>query len=249
MIISIVNIYIKIFIQFLKLFNINLDAIIEIQANEFNIGVKINNLDKSIDILILIDYLKSYNNMYYIEINDIVISNKLFIDTIGLHIIKRQFVTFHQNDDIVKEHLYKLIKHDTVDNLILIGGEMYGYHNVIKSNNLFCYSDFDSVVNDTIYNVHPSIYKICNIIKINYDLYKFTDYDGISCMICNNGKGGLGKNITKQIITLNINTIYIVSCNENSLKTDYNVLKNKYNIVEKYHINNVILLWLILNIV
>ena len=248
---NILNIHIQNFIQFLKKFKYYIlllssdsDILIEIQSNEHNTGVKISDINNIIPELS--KYILEYPNMCYLEINNIKIIDKTYYDTMDWHIISRNFNSFHQNDDIVRNYIYKYLTcPELITNLVLIGGEMYGFHKLIKSKNLYCYSDFDSIIEDTFCNINT--YHNLEINKINYLDFKLKKIDGYTYVICNNGKSGLGKHLTQEIIILNPVKIYIISCNKKSFINDYSQLKNHYNIFRAIIINNIILWELIKN--
>jgi hypothetical protein len=237
---EIVNIHINNFLEYFKKFrnfeifmNFNKKSNIEVQANEFNIGIKFDKfMEKDI-----IDYICEYPNICYLEINNNVYKNEFFHEKINDILIKRNINTFHQNDDIVRNYLYEFIINNTngVKNLILFGGEMYIFQNIIRHNNLYAFSDFRTIVEDT----------YLNNININNKIINLIDYSGFnlekicrenSLTICNTSKNGLDINIAKQI---NSDNLIIISCNKKSFNKDYKVLSKKYDINMCLEINRI----------
>ncbi len=232
-IINIINISIKNFIQFFQCFenynNLN-NCTLEIQSNLYNTGLKIINTNYENEIG---NYLQLYNNLTYLEINNKIIINKEFIDEYNNIPIKRQFVSFHQTDDVVKKYLYEFVKNnisEKINNLVLFGGEMYIFQNLLDYNNLYAYSDYDSIIQDTLLNNKNNV-EIC---KIDYD--KFILNKKADLIICNTSKNGIGENLTKQ---LNSDKLIIISCNKKSFYKDYCNLLNKYNLIKCLEINNI----------
>ncbi len=213
----------------------------EIQSNDINTGIKIANVD-NINQIELAEYILTYSNIVYLEINNIIYKNDKYIDNLNSINIKRQFNSFHQNDDIIKKYLYQFILENIpkfIDNLILFGGEMYGFCKLIKSNNLYAYSDFESIIDDTIYNSYSNIYNTKIINHINYDKYNYDLNINNPIIICNTSKSGLKNNLSTQINKINAELIFIISCNYKSFLNDYKILSKKYKIIKNLEINNV----------
>ena len=249
-----VNTYIYSFFQFLQLhqfiINISDTTIIELQGNIHNIGLKIIT-DIELDKTFLTYIIEStLFNITYFQFNSHIYINNDYIDAMNEHIILRSFNTFHQNDDIVKQHLYNIIiyhtQHIVYDNLILIGGEMYGLHKLIESNNLYCYSDYDDIVTCTYKNITNS-YDYIECKKIIYDNLEFSDIiKGTKCIICNNGKNGLDIKLSKQINKMKSDVLIIISCNRKSFLTDYETIKDIYDLKNRTQINNIDIYYFIL---
>jgi len=212
---------------------------VEIQSNVYNTGLKI--IDGDIITHETINKIKKYPNLVYLNIYDIEFINNYFLEAIDIYPIYRSFISFHQNDDIVKNYLYKYMTDADdyfrpSDNLILIGGEMYGFHYLYKYKNLYCFSDFDSIIDDTYRNLNFDNKNIL-VQKIKYDTYILEKYSGSTTTICNNGHRGLGE-LAKYVYG---ETIYIVSCNRKTFIRDFNILSKNYYLNKEIIINNIIL--------
>lgn len=230
------NIYLKKLIQFFQKYEkfiksdlkINFD--VELQANEYNCGIIVKNYEDSE----IANYLKQYKNINYLQIKDTLYINNKYID---IYYIKRDYLSFHQNDDTVRKYLYNFIN-EIVDynitDLVLFGGEMYLFQRIIKHENLYAYSDFESIVNDTKYNNTNKD----SIEIVNYNTFEFNkEIDKKNTLtICNTSKSGLGSNLCGQIKT---NHLIIISCNKKSFIKDYMILKNKYHIIKNLEILNI----------
>ena len=232
---EICNQYIKNIYYLFNKFNFNFNEI-EIQANEINYGIKINND---------INFNKKFKEIINININ---INNDNENDNEKL-IILRNFDTFHQTDDNIKKYLYKIltkffILNNSINNFILIGGEMYIFAYIIKylqiqrkilnSNlNISSYSDFQSIIDDT-----PDF---ANPILIDYDTFILPKLEIESVIICNTSKSGLTNNMSEQIISYisYISYIILIECSEKSNKKLKYYLQNN-NLIKKiikYKIN------------
>lgn len=244
------------FFQFLcnnTYFHLNENVTVEIQANELNVGLKI--ISEKLHDDTLIDYIKLYDvEIVYLQINDITYIKKYYKCLWGSeHIVYRSPETFCQNDDIVKTILHKKMQEemfsheDIILNYVFIGGEMYGYQKFIPKTNvkkICCYSDYQSIVDDTIKNLDTREKTDVEIKYVKYDslnLEKHKNKDGeYTYVICNNGKGGL-YNLSYEINKIYATKIMIISCNEKSFAKDYDVLKTIYTLDKLYKINNVTL--------
>ncbi len=234
---NICNDYLKKLIQFFQKYekfitsDLKIDFDVELQANEYNCGIILKNYEDSGEIA---NYLKQYDNINYLQIKEKLYINNKYID---IYNIKRNYLSFHQNDDTVRKYLYNFIN-ETIDynikDLVLFGGEMYLFQKIIKYENLHAYSDFESIVNDTKYN--STNYN--SIELVNYNDFQFNKAinNANSLTICNTSKSGLGNNLCEQIKT---NYLIIISCNKKSFSKDYMILKNKYHIIKNVEILNI----------
>jgi tRNA/tmRNA/rRNA uracil-C5-methylase (TrmA/RlmC/RlmD family) len=239
-ILDIVNKSIREFIQFLLKYSFDENTILEIQSNEYNSGLYIQTKElTNIELNKLIDFIKSYKNITYLEINKNIYLDIKYIDNLDDILIKRNFKSFHQNDDSVKKYLYKFLKNNIIninntDNLILFGGEMYGFPLFFPKKNIYAYSDFESIVEDTKYNC-----KYVGTEIINYNTFNYTkDLEKVS-IICNTSKSGLGENMCNQINKIKANCLFIISCNKKSFEKDYCILCKQYKIVKNLQINSI----------
>ena len=236
---EIVNSSINNFLEYFKkfrnfenfiIFNKNIN--IEVQANTFNISI-IFDSDINND---LINYLLEYPNICYFKVSNKIYKNNLFVESINDLLIYRSIKTFHQNDDTVRKYLYDFIKDNisSIHDLILFGGEMYIFQNLINYENLYCYSDFSSIVEDTINNTNSKNKE--NIKLIDYYNFTLDIYSKDSLTICNTSKHGLELNISSQI---NSKDLIIISCNKKSFNKDYKILCKKYIISKSLEINGI----------
>lgn len=223
---SIINNNIANIIQFLEQYKIHKDTYFEIQANYYNCCLVITSLNS-------FDYTKLFDtfNVAYLEINNNVIKNNKFLIMIKDKIIFRQYNTFHQTDDNICERIYDIIIKfgNNYNNLILLGGEMYVFSQILTYKNLLCYSDFQSIVDDTQFNLDTNE----NIYFVDYDKLNLDYNKNNTCLIANTGKSGMGQNICNNIIKNNIATVIVISCNNKSFERDYNYLSKNYKIIER----------------
>jgi len=241
----IVNNHIINIIQFFEQFIIIDDAIFNIQANEYNCAITIIKSN-----ILEFNNIDNLFNIVYLKINDVTIKNGIYKDIIKNEIITRQICTFHQTDDNIKSVLYDVII-DNVNNakqLILLGGEMYIFAKILKYDKLICYSDFQSIVDDTKDNLKTSE----NIFLVDYDDFTFSmetfsmetfSIEDDAYIVANTGKTGLNINICNNIIKNKnkIKKIIIISCNEKSFIKDYNYLMKFYKLINKIIIGYVTL--------
>ena len=230
------NIYLKKLIQFFQKYEkfiktdlkINFD--VELQANEYNCGIIVKNYEDGE----IANYLKQYENINYLQIKDKLYINNKYID---IYDIKRNYLSFHQNDNTVRKYLYNFINENIdyeIKDLVLFGGEMYLFQRIIKHENLHAYSDFESIINDTKYN--STNYNSIKLINYNtFELNKEIDKSN-SLTICNTSKSGLGNNLCEKIKT---KYVIIISCNKKSFAKDYILLKNRYHIIKNLEILNI----------
>lgn len=229
---SIVNNHIINIIQFFEQFIIIDDAIFNIQANEYNCAITIIKSN-----ILEFNNIDNLFNIVYLKINDVTIKNGIYKDIIKNETITRQICTFHQTDDNIKSVLYDVIIDNVNDikQLILLGGEMYIFAKILKYNKLVCYSDFQSIVDDTKDNLKTSE----NIFLVNYNDFTFSietfSIEDDAYIVANTGKTGLNINICNNIIKNKnkIKKIIIISCNDKSFTKDYDYLMKFYRLINK----------------
>ena len=183
-------------------------------------------------------YIESLQlNIKYFSINETIYCNDMMVEKYYNQIIIRSPKSFHQTDDNIRNTLYDIMMQNVkkCQTMYFIGGEMYLYGKIMsdKYTDGYFYSDYKSIVSDTMMNIQTSNiflvdYKLCTLIK--------TD-DPVAQMIINNGKTGLGTNLCNQILDNNINTLFIISCNQKSFCRDYQILAIKYLITAEYKIS------------
>ncbi len=214
-----------------------------ILENNDKINIQITNLgDWSINFSIKKDLLQNIINflnedikLKYLEINKIVIKNSYLEEIYFNKIIKRSAYSFHQNDENIRKilytNLYKFILSIKFNEIIFIGGEMYLFGTIINSEKKYFYSDYKSIVDDTIINDINSNY----VELVNYEDKKINIKNG-DIILINNGKSGLGNNLCKKILENDYEWIVIISCNNKSFENDYKILNIKYKIINRFEI-------------
>ena len=212
-----------------------------ILENNDRINIQITNLgDWSINFSIkkdlsqnIITLLNEDIKLKYLEVNKIVLKN-LYLEKIYFYkIIKRSAYSFHQNDENIRKilyyNLYKFISSITFNEIIFLGGEMYLFGTIINSEKKYFYSDYKSIVDDTINNNINSN----DVELVNYEDKKINIKNG-DIILINNGKSGLGSNLCKKILENDYEWIVIISCNNKSFEKDYKILNVKYKIINKF---------------
>jgi len=153
-------------------------------------------------------------------------------------IIYRQPDTFHQNDDNIRKVLYTLLyqhtkMYDTIKhNILLIGGECYFFAKwFIHTNSTFIYTDKENIYSDAITNNKNSNYVIthCNYHQVQLSTIHFD-----MCII-NVSQSGINEHLIKQLF--HIKKIFYISCNNDTLHRDINILNNHY-MISKFPIYN-----------
>ena len=176
--------------------------------------------------------------------NDIIKDRFVINDTI--YTVYRHLKTFCQSDDtirfLVHNCIYNYIKYSfsSFNSLgIFLGGECYLYGRVFDH---FCsqkiyITDMESIYYDCIIN-DKKVSKYHLIDYNRYDCLSFLN-EGIDFMISNVSKKGIGSNMIKQIMKLNIKCIIMINCSRKSLDNDIKMLKKSYKISKqfKYYTN------------
>jgi len=227
----ITNNHIHKIIQFLKKYHFDEKTYITIQGNEYNYGLIIKNSN--------ITDLTEVCQMFYIsflEINDVIIYNNKYLDIIKGTIIFRNIKSFHQTDDTIKDVLYDVILEEcnNYEELLCLGGEMYIFSKILNYKKIMCYSDFESIVEDTKFNLITDT----NAQLVSYDTCIFSLISYHTCAIINTGKTGMTKNICENINKNKISKVVVISCNEKSFVKDLLMLKN-YVLTKKISVNYV----------
>jgi hypothetical protein len=232
---------------------------------KININDNINNIKKItnffVSSMLSQPYIKSYfDNSKEIELignpdNQIIIQNNekrndiikdRFVINDTIYTIYRHLKTFCQSDDtirfLVHNCIYNYIKYSfsSFNSLgIFLGGECYLYGRVFDH---FCsqkiyITDMESIYYDCIIN-DKKVSKYHLIDYNRYDCLSFLN-EGIDFMISNVSKKGIGSNMIKQIMKLNIKCIIMINCSRKSLDNDIKMLKKSYKISKqfKYYTN------------
>lgn len=181
--------------------------------------------DDIIKILIKDETLK------YIQINNLLIRNENMIEKIDNHIIHYNRMSFRKSDDSIRFELYRILKREINSKyLYFIGGEMVFYKVLLNPLEYIMYTDYESIYKDSLLNGNQ------NTFLINYDTDKLKKVDSNYTLIANTSKSGLGVNLAKSILELDLNYIVIISCNKKSFQRDFLILKQKYFISKKFEL-------------
>jgi hypothetical protein len=184
-----------------------------------------------------VDLEKISSQLQYFKLNNVIIKNNLVKEIFFEKIIIRNVESFHQNDNNIRHNLYDCILKNCeyVNNMYFIGGEMYLYGKILNEFyiNAYFYSDYKSIVEDC-YRNNENNHNNENIFLVNYNDFILHDSFGEKHIVINNGKSGLNIHLCTEILRLEFNKIFIISCNKKSFYKDYNILKNKYNIFKQY---------------
>lgn len=236
-------------INFLKSIDIlNQDNIIiefEIKTTDYSWYLKIDNFTNISQNCDKIKLLLEDSTLVYLEINSEIIKSDFMIEYINQDIIKYNPKSFRQSDDNIKYKLYSILKSEiSAKKLYLIGGEMVFIVRLLKPENFIALTDFESIYSDAVYNFPENKE---NIKLINYEKNIIDNLDNLDNLdkvildeyhlIANTSKHGLGKNLCKEILKINLKNITIISCNKKSFERDYQMLNMKYYITKIFDIN------------
>ncbi len=160
-----------------------------------------------------------------------IIDNK-FID---IYCIMKNVKTFTQRDDNIRQKLYQILFNETENktkqNILFIGGEMYGFLKILVNNYNIAYAitDFEGIKEDAEYN-NPTI----KVDLVNYDTFTFDkthkDIDiEIQFDICIvNLLNGLGYNLIKELKKIKtLRKIIIISCKPKAAERDIKFIKEE----------------------
>ena len=189
-------------------------------TNTCDIGVMIKSVNQY-----KIDDLINNKQVCVLIYNNIVHKDSMLYEFINNSIIYRNFMTFHQNDDSIREQIHNLFTAISAPKLLCIGGECYIFPKLFKDVKLIdIYSDFIEICDIAkLNNTNAS----CNHINYNTAELYYNDYD--VCVI-NTGKAGCGLNLCMNLATIKPKDIYIISCNKKSFDNDLRILKQCYRI-------------------
>jgi hypothetical protein len=139
-------------------------------------------------------------------------------------IISRYYNTFIQTDENIRQHIYSTIMSlgNNYNNTLLIGGECYMYSSILKSNNTYVYSDYESICLDTIKNNSTAI-----VYQIDYNTITPNNTHIYDICILNVSKTGLGSHLCNEINKCNIKQMVYISCNERTYTQDIKNLHKK----------------------
>lgn len=167
----------------------------------------------------------------YIQINNILIRNKNMIEKIDSNYIEYNPLSFRQSDDSIRYELYQILKKE-IDSkyLYFIGGEMIFYKVLLNPLEYIMYTDYESIYKDSLLNQNTNTY------LINYDTDKLKKVSLNYVLIANTSKSGLGVNLSKSILELELNILVIISCNKKSFQRDFLILKKKYLISKRFEL-------------
>jgi hypothetical protein len=230
---TIANKQIKEKINFLKNLGFVFNNICEIKTTEYSWYLNYNgdyDCDcKNIEILLSDDTLK------YLAINTKILKQDFMIEYINSEKISYNPLSFRQSDDSIKYHVYNILQREIIStNIYFLGGEMVFIAKLLKPIKKVMYTDYISIYDDAKLNF---VSDHDNIHLINYDKDKLkyisTDY----ILIANTSKHGLGQNLCKELIKLNLDEIIIISCNRKSFIRDLINLQHKYKINKMFDIS------------
>ena len=197
-------------INFLCSIGFKFDKLCEIKYTDFSWYLK---YDGIIDDNNIIDILLKDHTLKYLSINGVLHKFEHMIDIIYDKKVLYNPCSFRQNDISIKNTIYNILKDKvTCKNLYLIGGDMVFYVHLLDPINFIMYSDFQSIYDDAQLNFP----KNKEIYLINYDKDRLKKTDKSYCLIANTSKHGLGDNLCKEILDLDLNEIIIISCNKKS---------------------------------
>lgn len=183
------------------------------------------------------DINKFISHLTYFKINNNVIKNDFMYELFFNNYIIRSACSFHQNDNNIRVKLYHCIINDIkyVKNMYYIGGEMYLFGKILNDRYEFgyFYSDFESIILDCYMNNNYFNNEIFLVDYTNCELFSPNDND-TKCVIINIGKNGIRKHLCNELIRLNFDTIFIISCHEKNFTKDYDILKAYYKICKYY---------------
>ena len=163
------------------------------------------------------------NKLIYFNYNKDIIINNSFFEYIYNIKIKRSINSFHQNDDSIRYTLYNCMKkYLTNKNVLFVGGEAYIFGCIFNVTKCYCFSDYQSIIDDCIDNNLS-----CSLVDYNKCKLPIRDI-----IVFNNGKKGLTDNLINECNKNKYKLILIVSCNEKAFINDLSLLK--YNLQQRY---------------
>lgn len=172
------------------------------------------------------------------KINDIKIIDNKFID---IYAIMKNVKTFTQRDDNIRQKLYQILLNETEEklkgkteeklkeNILFIGGEMYGFMKILANNynTAYAITDFKGIKEDAEYN-NPTI----KVDLVNYDTFTFDkthkdiEIQFDSCIV--NLLNGLGYNLIKELKKIKtLKKIIIISCKPKATQKDIKFIEEE----------------------
>ncbi len=224
---DIINSQVKEKINFLIQINFPLIKKCEIRTTTESWVLKYDsNVDENIIQILIKD-----KTLKYIQINNILIRNKNMIEKIDSNYIEYNPLSFRQSDDSIRYELYQILKKEIESKyLYFVGGEMIFYKVLLNPLEYIMYTDYESIYKDSLLNGNTNTY------LINYDTDKLKKVSLNYVLIANTSKSGLGVNLAKSILELDLNKIVIISCNKKSFQRDFLILKEKYFISKRFEL-------------
>ena len=208
----------------------------EIRTTIENWSIKYDGIIKDNIIKILI----KDKRLRYIEINNKILKDEKMIEIINSIKIEYNPRSFRQSDDSIKNEIYKILS-ETLSNkkICFVGGEMVFYKALLNPSEYIMYTDYESIYTDSICNEN------CNTFLIDYEKDTLKKVSNDYNLIANTSKAGLGRNLAKSILELDLNQIVIISCNKKSFQRDFIILKEKYFISMEYELKTNMSVWII----
>jgi hypothetical protein len=183
--------------------------------------------------------------LVYFKNGEKLLKNGLFVDTIFDKLIYRSPETFHQTCDYLRYNIYRTIMNyiplgtpletSLSTSLLLIGGECYLYSKLIDAKHIDVYSDYESIIKDTLYN-NP---KAC-VNLVNYDTITLDNTKNYDFAILNVSKSGLSIRLCNELIKMSthIKKFIYISCNEKSFKRDHSLLSTAFKLDNRWILKN-----------
>jgi hypothetical protein len=216
----------------LKEISFPFEELCEIRSTQFTWMLKYNGSCKKE----LIEKILDDSTLSYLEINKIILKNELMEDKINNFLVRYNPQSFRQSDDSIKNGVYQILKENIADkNLYFIGGEMIFYSKLFQNlNKIYMITDYESIYEDAKRNSNQNDF----VQLINYDKDELVRPESIDkfTLILNTSKQGLGKNLSEEVLKLEIKNIFIVSCNSKSFYRDYEILKRRYKIKKVFEL-------------
>ena len=119
--------------------------------------------------------------------------------------------------------------------LLLIGGECYLYSKLIDVKHIDVYSDYESIIKDTLYN-NPN----ASVNLVNYDTITLDNTKNYDFAILNVSKTGLGVRLCNELIKMSthIKKFIYISCNEKSFIRDHSLLGTAFKLDNRWILKN-----------
>lgn len=193
-------------------------------------------------ISIIVSRLLEISNCCYIQINDIIHHHEKYLDILDL---AYHPLSFRQPDNTIRTYImtYFISEMDLIrcNVLVCLGGECTLFGKLFQKKRKYFITDFQSIYDDLLYNYSSN----CHITHVDYKTCVLDDI--LECnkyMIANTGYHGLGANLCQNLVRMQMNGIYIISCNKKSFQKDFVILSSTYKLVGEYEIRTNYSVWI-----